>query len=159
MIIIDNFQSNENKKKKPVYNAYDNDEFDEFGNYKPKSLLSQYDDEIEGEQKKSFRLGTDISEERKQANLQSIKEKLSNKRLESLALPDLTLASEYFSEQEMAKFKKPKKKVRKIREKGKLLTADDLEASSSNAGIEDVGTRRSKIKHESKYSIDDIPGK
>lgn len=147
----------ENKTRKLDYNAYDDEEFDQYGNYKPKSLLSKYDEEIDGEKRDSFRLGYDNALERKEASLRLIKEKLSNKKLESLVLPDLTLASEYYNEEEMAKFKKPKKKVRKIRAKGKLLTADELEASNavSNAGIEKVGTRRSKI--ESKYDIDDIP--
>lgn len=146
-------KSLENKKKKTLYNAYDDDEFDQFGNYNPKSLLSKYDEEIEGEKRESFRLGVDNSAERREASLQSIKAKLNNKRLESLAMPELTLASEFYNEEELAKFKKPKKKVRKIRAKGKLLTADELEAAT--VGIDNVGTRRPKI--ESKYDIDDIP--
>lgn len=57
----------------------------------------------------------------------------------------------------MAKFKKPKKKVRKIRSKGKLLTTDDLKPD--NAGIEKIGSRRPKIKNETDYDIDDVPCK
>lgn len=45
---------------------------------------------------------------------------MANKRLESLEMPSLTIASDYFTEEEInAKFKKTKKKVRKIRNKVK----------------------------------------
>ncbi|GIY89967.1 hypothetical protein CEXT_4871 [Caerostris extrusa] len=47
----------ENKKKKPDYKPYDEPEYDEFGILKKKNLLSKYDEEIEGEQKKTFKLG------------------------------------------------------------------------------------------------------
>lgn len=150
-------KNNEVKKNKAVYNAYDDQEFDEFGNYKEKSLLSQYDEEIDGEKRESFRIGVDNAIEIKQAAIRSIREKLSTKRLESLTLPELSIASDFYNEQEMAKFKKPKKKVRKMRAKGKLLTADDLEATTVAPGLEGIGKRRS-VKEESKYSIDDIPG-
>lgn len=145
----------ENLKRKPVYNAYDNDEFDEFGNFREKSVLSKYDIEIQGEKKESFRIGDNITIERKQTSLQDIKNKLANKRIESLSGPGLTLASEYYNEEEMAQFKKPKKKVRKIRGKGRVLTADDLEHMKST-GIEDIGTRRVK---KDEFDIDDIPCK
>jgi len=40
-----------------------------------------------------------------------IQAKLKKKTLESLAMPDLQLASEYYTPEEMTQFKKPKKKV------------------------------------------------
>lgn len=145
----------ENLKKKAVYNAYDNDEFDEFGNPKDKTLLSKYDIEIDGEKKQSFRIGHDNLLERRQLIIESVKNKLANKRVESLSGPGLVLASEYYNEAEMAHFKKPKKKIRKIRAKGKILTADDLEQTRPT-GIEDIGTRRAK---KEEFDIDDIPCK
>lgn len=89
---------------------------------------------------------------RKQAMLQNIKNKLSNKLTDTLVMPELTIASDYYNEEELAKFKKPKKKVRKMRSKGKLLTADDLENSA------ELG-KPIKSKYETEYlEYDDIPG-
>ncbi|EFA10481.1 U4/U6.U5 tri-snRNP-associated protein 1 [Tribolium castaneum] len=144
-----------NKKKKILYNAYEDQEYDEFGNPKEKSLLAQYDETIDGEKRESFKIGYDNAVERKQAIVQSIKEKLAKKRIESIETKDLKLASEYYNDEELSKFKKPKKKVRKIRTKGKL-TADELEQQINNKGIEEVGSRRPKKELED-LTIDDIP--
>ncbi|XP_018575453.1 U4/U6.U5 tri-snRNP-associated protein 1 [Anoplophora glabripennis] len=150
-------KSVENKKKKILYNAYEDDEFDEFGNPKEKSLLSKYDEEINGAKKDSFKIGYDNAIERKQAITQSVKEKLAKKKLESIGETQLKLASEYYNEEELAKFKKPKKKVRKIRSKGKLLTADELQEQPQNTGIEAIGSRRPKYKNDPDLNIDDVP--
>ncbi|KAJ8931891.1 hypothetical protein NQ314_015160 [Rhamnusium bicolor] len=131
-------KSVENKKKKILYNAYEDNEFDEYGNPKEKSLLSKYDEEIDGERRDSFKIGYDNAVERKLAVAQSVKEKLAKKKLESIPEKQLTLASEYYNEEELAKFKKPKKKIRKIRTKGKLLTADELQEQPKNTGIEAI---------------------
>lgn len=157
LYIINISQSVENKKKKNPYNAYDIEDLDEFGNPKPKSLLYKYDEEIEGEKRESFKIGSDNAIERKQAVVESVRQKLANKRLESLS-NNLTLASEYYNEEELAKFKKPKKKIKKLRPKGKILTADDLEQQISKTGIEEIGTRRPKLKEEH-FTIDDMPCK
>lgn len=149
----------ENKKKKIQYNAYEDQEYDEFGNLKEKSLLSKYDEEIDGKKQEGFRIGYDNAVERKQAAVaQSVKQKLAKKKLETIAEKNLTLASEYYNEEELAKFKKPKKKTRRIRTKGKL-TAEDLIPSQK---IEQIGSRRNKYKVEKddpEMSIDDVPGK
>lgn len=147
----------ENKKKKILYNAYEDNEFDEFGNPKEKTLLSKYDEEIDGEKRESFKIGYDNAAEKRQASIESIKAKLAKKRLESIAEKQLTIASEYYNDEELAKFKKPKKKIRKIRSKGKLLTTDELKPD--NYGIEKIGSRRPKVKNETDYDIDDVPCK
>lgn len=150
----------ENQKKKSRYNAYDVEELDEFGNPKPKSLLYKYDEEIEGAKKKTFVIGETDLAQRKHLVVESVKAKLANKRLESLMTPELRLASDYYNEEELTKFKKPKKKMKtkKIRPKGKILTADELEQQMERTGIEDVGTRRPKFKEED-VVIDDMPCK
>lgn len=150
-------QSVENKKKKILYNAYEDDEYDEFGNPKENSMLSKYDEEIDGEKKDSFKIGYDNAVEKRQATIASVKAKLAKKKLESIAEKQLILASEYYNEEEMAKFKKPKKKIRKIRSKGKLLTNDELKPD--NFGIEKIGSRRPKVKNDTDYDIDDVPCK
>lgn len=148
----------ENKKKKNPYNAYDVEELDEFGNPKPKSLLYKYDEEIEGVKKSTFVIGEDDPVQRKQAAVESVKAKLANKRIESLLTTQLNLASDYYNEEELAKFKKPKRKMKKMRAKGKILTADELEQQVDRKGIEDIGTRRPKMKEED-FVIDDMPCK
>ncbi|KAJ8920239.1 hypothetical protein NQ315_011900 [Exocentrus adspersus] len=149
-------KSVENKKKKILYNAYEDNEFDEFGNPKEKSLLSQYDEEIDGVKRDSFKIGYNNVVERKSV-IHSVKEKLAKKKIESVAGIQLKLASEYYNEEELTKFKKPKKKVRKIRSKGKLLTADELEEQPQNTGIEAIGSRRPKYKNDPDLTIDDVP--
>lgn len=160
MIDNEKYKKNlENKKKKIVYNAYEEEEFDKYGNPIEKSLLAQYDETIDGVKKDGFKIGFDNAVERKQMIVQTIKEKLARKTLETLEAKELKMASDYYNEEEMTKFKKPKKKVRKIRTKGKL-TADALEQQINNKGIEEVGSRRPKIKGNIEdFSIDDIPGK
>lgn len=148
----------ENKKKKNPYNAYDVEELDEFGNPKPKSLLYKYDEEIDGVTKKTFVIGETDMTQFKQRAVESVKAKLANKRIESLMTTQLSLASDYYNEEELAKFKKPKKKMKKLREKGKILTADELEKQIDRTGIEDIGTRRPKMKEED-FVIDDMPCK
>lgn len=70
---------------------------------KPKSVLSKYDEEIEGEKKKSFRLsaGGFVGGERER-ELQAIRENLRN-QAQSLDMPALSLASEYYTPNEMVR--------------------------------------------------------
>uniref|UniRef100_A0AAR2L4Y6 U4/U6.U5 tri-snRNP-associated protein 1 n=1 Tax=Pygocentrus nattereri TaxID=42514 RepID=A0AAR2L4Y6_PYGNA len=115
------------KKKKPDYKPYDEEEsVDDMVMFKPKSILSKYDEEIEGEKKKSFRLsaGGFVTGERER-ELQAIRESLHN-QAQTLEMPALTLATEYYTPQELVSFKKTKRRVKKIRKKEKILRADDL---------------------------------
>ncbi|KAG7209511.1 hypothetical protein KM043_015596 [Ampulex compressa] len=146
-----------NKTKKPGYDAYDDENFDEFGLPK-NNVLEKYDEEIEGEKKDNFILGTNNPAELKQRKVELVKQRLANKRLESLQLAEPKLASEYYNEEELAKFKKPKKKVRKIRTK-KKLKADDL-IPEDNDYLRDLGSRRSKKTEDTKdndnLDVDDL---
>lgn len=95
-------------------------------------MLAKYDEVIDSDKniaKNTFTIGEKIE---KRNTIDSVKAKLNNKRLESLNLPELKLASEYFTPEEIA-FKKPKKKVRKIRQKPKMLKADDLLAMDNSS--------------------------
>lgn len=121
------------KKGKVGYNAYDNEQVDDFtGELKRKNMLDKYDEEIDGHTKDSFQIGTDggyndqVERERER---QKIRQKLlSKKNVESLQMPALRVASDYYTQEEtktsQVKFKKPKKKKRKV--KRKMLKADDL---------------------------------
>lgn len=120
--------------------------------------MEKYDEEIEGEKKDNFILGTNNPAELKQRKVELVKQRLANKRLESLQLAEPKLASEYYNEEELAKFKKPKKKVRKIRTK-KKLKADDL-IPEDNDYLRDLGSRRSKKTEDTKdndnLDVDDL---
>lgn len=159
MIDDERYKKNvENTKLNPNlygYNVYADETIDENGQIASRPLLGKYDEEIDGGKKKSFTLGENADEERvRQRKLLEIKSKLNHKRLESLDGPGLTLASEYYTEQEMTAFKKTKKKkVRKIRQK---LKADDLLPLAGDVpDSKDVGSRRRA--REDIMNSDDVP--
>ncbi|XP_064483898.1 U4/U6.U5 tri-snRNP-associated protein 1-like [Ornithodoros turicata] len=114
----------ENKKRKPGYIPYEDTEVDEFGIVKKKSLLSKYDEELEGIKQDKFKIGVS-SEASKERELEIVRMKLKQKQEESLVTPALQLALEYYTPTEMEKFKKPKKKVRKIRKRD-ILKPEEL---------------------------------
>lgn len=125
--LIDNEKAAKNielKKKKPDYNPYE--DFDEDGNFKVKSLLDKYDEELNGEQKRSFRLGTkgtyDASDDK---FIKKLDEEHKARAIRLDFMSEIKEASDYMTAQEMEKFKKPKK-VRKVLRKTKALKADDL---------------------------------
>lgn len=69
--------------------------------FKQKSVLSKYDEEIEGEKKKSFRLSAGgFATGERERELQAMREMLRN-QAQSLDMPALTVASEFYSPQEM----------------------------------------------------------
>lgn len=125
------------------YDVYANEEVDEYGIPTSRPILGKYDDEIGGEQKKGFTLGSNLRDEIEQKRkLLEIKCKLQNKKMESLDTVPLTLASEYYSPSEVASFKKPKKKIRKIRQ---TLKADDLLAITTNNAVSKSDTSRDAV--------------
>ncbi|XP_053672828.1 U4/U6.U5 tri-snRNP-associated protein 1 [Anopheles nili] len=122
------------------YDVYCQDDVDEFGMPKEREVLGKYNEEIEGQRKSSFVIGSNAEHEaQEKRRLLEIKTKLEKKKLDSLETAQLTLVSDYFTETELASFKKPKKKVRKIRQK---LRADDLLASlPAEETTSDLGSR------------------
>lgn len=142
----------ENRKQNPNhygYNVYD-EEVDEFGMVKERDILGKYNDELGDRKKSSFTIGSNAEHEAADRRRQlEIRAKLQNKKLDSLNTVPLTLASEYLTETEMASFKKPKKKVRKIRQK---LRADDLLASVPEVADADLGSRSSRRENSATVS-------
>ncbi|KAG8180023.1 hypothetical protein JTE90_026627 [Oedothorax gibbosus] len=115
----------ENKKKKPDYKAYEEPEYDEFGILKKKNMLAKYDEEIEGEKKKTFKIGNSSNAYMtKEQELELIRMKLKQQNEMSLEMPELKIANEYYTAEDMVQFKKPKKR-RKVK-KASMLKADDL---------------------------------
>uniref|UniRef100_UPI00398E920D U4/U6.U5 tri-snRNP-associated protein 1 n=1 Tax=Pristiophorus japonicus TaxID=55135 RepID=UPI00398E920D len=143
--ILDKERADKNvelKKKKPEYKPYGEDEsVDDMAVLKTKSVLSKYDEEIDGEKKKCFRLDTggtaDGSWERE---LQQIRESLRS-QAQTLDMPQLKVASEFYTEEEMVTFKKTKRRVKKIRKKETTIKADDLLVQGHESTITDYGSR------------------
>ncbi|XP_077428033.1 U4/U6.U5 tri-snRNP-associated protein 1 [Vanacampus margaritifer] len=115
------------KKKKPDYKPYEEEEsVDDMVTFKPRVVLSKYDEEIDGEKKKSFRLKVGgVADGERERELQAMRETLRS-QAQSLEMPSLVIASEYYSPQEMVGFKKTKRRVKKIRKKEKTTVADFL---------------------------------
>lgn len=136
------------KKKKPDYKPYEEEEsVDDMVTFKSRSVLSKYDEEIEGEKKKSFRLSTGgFADGERERELQAMKDALRN-QAQSLEMPALSIASEYYTPQEMVGFKKTKRRVKKIRKKEKPL-ADELaldDTRSSDFGSRTRGRGRKEV--------------
>lgn len=143
------------KKKKPDYKPYEEEEnVDDMITFKSRSVLSKYDEEIEGERKKSFRLGAGgFADGDRERELQAMRETLRS-QAQSLEMPALALASEYYTEQEMVGFKKTKRRVKKIRKKEKAVSdflPDDTRSS-------DFGSRaRGRGRKELDENGEEIP--
>ncbi|EDW64440.1 U4/U6.U5 tri-snRNP-associated protein 1 [Drosophila virilis] len=133
-----------NKKLNPLsygYNVYE-EQYDELGNPIERAILEKYDEDIEGQpqKRKNFLIGENMEEEREhKRKLLEIKTKLAGKRLETLQDTNIKLASDTFSVEELATFKKPKKKIKKLRQK---LKAEDLEPIAELSGSSNLGSRQ-----------------
>lgn len=134
------------KSKKPGYDAYDENNFDEHGMLK-NNVLEKYDEEIEGEKHETFTIGAVDPKEIKERQAAIIKNKLANKRLESLVLAEPKLANDYYNEQELVKFKKVRKKVRN-KKKLQLQEVPDY--------LKDLGSRRPRRDGKDEKSIDSL---
>ncbi|KAF7988954.1 hypothetical protein HCN44_007264 [Aphidius gifuensis] len=134
------------KSKKPGYDAYDDDNYDEYG-FSKGNVLDKYDEEIDGVKNDTFCIGIDNAKEIAEKRKNIVKQKLANKKLETLTLPELKLASDYYNTEELEKFKKTKKKkIRKIRQV-KTLKADDLIPETDY--LRDIGSRRKRNNDDS----------
>ncbi|CAG9809607.1 unnamed protein product [Chironomus riparius] len=134
-----------NKRLNPQLYGYDvyEDQYDQFGNFIDRGVLAKYDDDIDASaQKSSFVIGESrelIRQQQRKA--MEVKAKLQGKTLESLNDDPLKLASDHYTEEELTKFKKPKRKVKKLRQK---LKADELlEIVGDNTDQnKDLGSRK-----------------
>lgn len=142
------------KKKKPDYKPYEEEEsVDDMVTFKAHSVLSKYDEEIDGEKKKSFRLNTGgFADGERERELQAMREALRN-QAQSLEMPALNIASEYYTPQEMVGFKKTKRRVKKIRKREKVTVADELaldDTRSTDFGSRSRGRGRKQLEEEGK---------
>ncbi|XP_055636492.1 U4/U6.U5 tri-snRNP-associated protein 1 [Toxorhynchites rutilus septentrionalis] len=155
MIDDERYKKNtENRKLNPNhygYDVYSQDDVDEFGMPKQREVLGKYNDEIGSAEKSSFTIGSNAEHEAREKRRQlEIKAKLQNKKLDSLDVVPLALASEYYTDVELASFRKPKKKVRKIRQK---LKADDLLDLAPETTGHDLGSKTSRRAGHSEHNL------
>ncbi|XP_037033682.1 U4/U6.U5 tri-snRNP-associated protein 1 [Bradysia coprophila] len=142
-------KNTEVKKKNPNKYGYDvyEEQFDQFGEQINRNVLGKYDEEIDGVQSSSFSIGENLADVQAQKRrLLEIKTKLAGKRLESLDDTSLKLASDVYTDDEIAKFKKPKKKVKKLRQH--LKAEDLLPLGGSSESSKDYG-KRLRVHNES----------
>ncbi|XP_023391626.1 U4/U6.U5 tri-snRNP-associated protein 1 [Pteropus vampyrus] len=132
------------RKKKPDYLPYAEDEsVDDLAQQKPRSILSKYDEELEGERPHSFRLDQGgMADGLRERELEEIRTKL-RLQAQSLSTAGPRLASEYLTPEEMITFKKTKRRVKKIRKKEKevVVRADDLLPLGDQTQDGDFGSR------------------
>nr|XP_014099711.2 U4/U6.U5 tri-snRNP-associated protein 1 isoform X1 [Bactrocera oleae] len=146
----------ENKKQNPLsygYNVYE-EQYDELGNPIERGVLEKYDEDIDGSKKKrEFVIGDNLEEQREhRRKLLEIKTKLAGKRLETLEDARIELATDTYSEAELTKFKKPKKKVKKLRKKLKI---EDLLPLNGEPLEQHLGSRRDRNRGAESMDIDD----
>ncbi|EDV99376.1 GH13064 [Drosophila grimshawi] len=145
-----------NKKLNPLsygYNVYE-EQYDELGNPIERSILEKYDEDVEGQpqKRKNFVIGENLNEEREhRRKLLEIKTKLAGKHLETLQDSNVKLASDVFSAEELATFKKPKKKVKKLRQK---LKAEDLEPIAELPSSSNLGSRHGRYREADDEDVD-----
>lgn len=151
----------ENKINKATYNPFEEPEYDSFGRFQKKGLLSKYDEELNNLKKEAFRIGLDKS--RRSEQFDEIRRTISKERGEvSLQVPKYKIASEYYTEEEIVSFKKPKKskkskKLNKIKVKDEPITAESLLELDTNLNDndEDHGSRNKRnneLKSERKVA-------
>lgn len=147
----------ENKRKGADYQAFE-EEFDEFGMPIMTSLLGKYDEVIDGENKRSFRIGLHGEIDDEEARYRQLVKKELESKTVSLKLPESKIASEYNTkEEDIAKFSKRKRKVKKVRS---VLTADDLLKSMEDDPDKDRGSRMNGQREHTEavdMDIDDFP--
>nr|XP_033811022.1 U4/U6.U5 tri-snRNP-associated protein 1 [Geotrypetes seraphini] len=145
--LVDNEKARRNvelKKKKPEYKPYEEEEsVEDMAIFKQKTILSKYDEEIDGEKKKSFKLDSGgVADGSWEKELQSIRDALWQ-QAQTLDMPQLRQASEYYTPEEMVSFKKMRRRVKKIRKKEKkTVKANDLLPFCNDITDEDFGSRQ-----------------
>ncbi|CAG8585107.1 1902_t:CDS:10, partial [Racocetra fulgida] len=116
----------ENKKKKPVYTGYDDEEFNFGGGVTKKSILAHYDEEIEKNKRPGFMLNNDGTVKLSEDDIRNqVSEKLKSNAI-SLTFDKMKEIQDYYTKEEAeVTFKKPKvKKKKKVRQKA--ITDDSL---------------------------------
>ena len=162
--ILDEEKAAENVLNKKLgkrdYNPYDDGQ-DGAG----VNLLSKYDETIDGKKRETFKLGANVEEISHRLKKAQEEAKLGGKMLFSLDegpsanLQPLKFASEYYTEEEMKKFRKPKR-VKKGSIRKRIVEEEDLapslaaSTSGATSGDPDFGSRSKRSKLEESEQLD-----
>ncbi|KAI9141454.1 SART-1 protein [Paraphysoderma sedebokerense] len=124
----------EAKKKKTAYNAYDDEEFDT-GVIGKRSILSQYDDEIGGKKKQGFVIsaGGEISLQSEKKK-QEVSEKMKAQAV-ALSYDKMKEVRDYYTQEELVAFKKPKEKKKKKRVRKRTTETENLESQENGGSV------------------------
>uniref|UniRef100_A0A0K0FPI5 U4/U6.U5 tri-snRNP-associated protein 1 (inferred by orthology to a human protein) n=1 Tax=Strongyloides venezuelensis TaxID=75913 RepID=A0A0K0FPI5_STRVS len=128
--LIENEKAQKNVRLRKNQNHYNDltEDYDEWGNPIDKGVLAKYDEVLEEEKREMFRLdeGGGIDAEREARELE-IKKRLHMERLnlQSLETDKYKLASDFYTENEILSFRKPKKKKNKGK-KSKVVDEEEL---------------------------------
>ncbi|KAI8919005.1 SART-1 protein [Powellomyces hirtus] len=145
-----NRKNMDNKKKKGAYNVYDDDEFGNVGT--KRNILSQYDEEIDGPQKSGFVINeegaVDLEQQRKDVSEQM--------RANAIALTydKAQEIKDYYTQEEMVAFKKPKKKRKPRRDREGVIEGAADEQQSGSAGRDHGSRRRRAVLDEDEDAMD-----
>ncbi len=111
-------------------------------------MLDKYDEELDGEKKKSFKLGSGgVYDSSMDKFIEKQNEEFKSKAIK-LDMNDFKLAKDYLTleEQQQESFKKPKKMRKKLR---KVVKADDLVPLAADEAVEKhFGSRKTLVKQE-----------
>ncbi|CAG8728853.1 38843_t:CDS:10 [Gigaspora margarita] len=158
----------ENKKKKPVYTGYDDEEFNFGGGVTKKSILSHYDEEIEKNKRTGFTLDSDGTVKLSEDDVRNqVSEKLRSNPI-SLSFDKMKEIQDYYTKEEAEiTFKKPKvKKKKKVRQKitdddsliteNKVNDPDSMEIESTSSITTTQSRRRENLDGVSFVDDDDL---
>uniref|UniRef100_A0A0K0EJC8 SART-1 family protein n=1 Tax=Strongyloides stercoralis TaxID=6248 RepID=A0A0K0EJC8_STRER len=129
--LIDNETAQRNVRLRKNQNHYNDltEDFDEWGNPIDKGVLSKYDEVLEGEKREMFRLDDEgCMDVEKEAKELEIKKQLQMERLklQTLETEKYKIASDFYTEDEILTFRKPKKKKNKDKKSKKVYDEDLL---------------------------------
>ena len=136
------FQNVMRKKEDPDNPEYEAPEVDAQGNVVQRTLLTKYDEEIQGIKMKSFRLGTGGLTTVEEDVPEAVRRMAKLRHLQNLDMPQAQLAQEYFTQNEMVSFRKVKK-TKKTKKK-KKLNVDDLEPMEEEESLVHLGSRHAR---------------
>uniref|UniRef100_A0A7N0TH55 SART-1 n=1 Tax=Kalanchoe fedtschenkoi TaxID=63787 RepID=A0A7N0TH55_KALFE len=152
--MLENIEIGEQKQRDEAYKAakkktgvYEDKFNEDLG--MEKRMLPQYDDMVSDEGVTLDERGRFSAQAEKK--LEELRRRLqgssTNNHFEDLST-STKISSDYYTQEEMLQFKKPKKK-KALRKKEKLnIEALEAEAAAAGLGEEDLGSRKSKRRHE-----------
>ncbi|KAJ3150869.1 hypothetical protein HDU89_002866 [Geranomyces variabilis] len=150
-------KNNENRRKKTAYNVYDDDEM---ATGTKRNILSQYDEEIDGPQSTGFVINEDGAVDLEQKR-KTVSEQMRANAV-ALTYDKAQEIKDYYTQEEMISFKKPRKKKKSRRERqvdeddisnnGTTTTGEVTESAGRDHGSR---RRRTRLLDEDSMNVDE----